>query len=107
MTYYQGMLRTDQPINTWVSPVIKGIKSSKNLGYNLREENRLLANKILKECQKEEEFTKAVNSKRANFVAESSFMVLILQLFLLFLLFFTFFLIHIFLHYSLHDYANV
>jgi hypothetical protein len=58
----------------------KEIKSWSNFEYCLREEDRILFNKMLNECQKEEEFSKAFNSKgEYNFTTESLFLALIFQ----------------------------
>ncbi len=57
----------------------KEIDSWSNFEYALREENRLLFNKMLSECKKNEDLVKAANSKDEFFSAESLFMVLILQ----------------------------
>ena len=53
--------------------------------YTLREENAILFDQMLKECQKEDDkegegvqFANAVNSKGEPFSAESLFMILIL-----------------------------
>jgi hypothetical protein len=56
----------------------KEIESWKNFKYALREENRILFNKMLSGCQAEE-YTKAVNSKGENYSIESLFRALILQ----------------------------
>ena len=55
------------------------IESWKGFEYALREENRLLFNKMLSECQENEAFIKAVNAKGVQFSAESLFIALILQ----------------------------
>ena len=47
--------------------------------YALREENRLLFNKMLSECKENEDLVRAANSKDEYSSAESLFMVLILQ----------------------------
>ena len=47
--------------------------------YALREENRLLFNKMLSECKENEDLVRAANSKDEYFSAESLFMALILQ----------------------------
>jgi hypothetical protein len=59
----------------------KEIECWESFRYGLREENRLLFTKMLKECQKQEgeQFARAVNSKGEPFATESLFMVLILQ----------------------------
>jgi hypothetical protein len=50
-----------------------------NFEYSLREEDRILFNKMLNECQ-EEEYSKALNAKAEyNSTAESLLMVLIFQ----------------------------
>jgi hypothetical protein len=45
----------------------------------LREEDNILLKKMLNECQKEEEYAKAFNSKGEYNSAESLFMALIFQ----------------------------
>ena len=55
------------------------IKSWERFEYALREENRLLFNKMLSECKENEDYLHAANSKDEYFSAESLFMVLILQ----------------------------
>jgi hypothetical protein len=55
------------------------IDSWSNFEYALREENRLLFSKMLSECKKNEDLVRAANSKDEFFLAESLFMVLILQ----------------------------
>jgi hypothetical protein len=57
----------------------KVIDSWSNFEYALREENRLLFNKMLSECKENEDLVRAVNSKDEYFSAESLFMALILQ----------------------------
>ena len=58
----------------------KVIESWKGFEYSLREEDRILFNKLLNECQKEEEFSKAFNAKdKYNSTTESLFMALIFQ----------------------------
>ena len=57
----------------------KEIDSWSNFEYALREENRLLFNKMLSECKENEGYIKAAGSKDELFSAESLFMVLILQ----------------------------
>ena len=57
----------------------KVIESWKGFEYSLREEDRILFNKMLNECQKEEEYTKAFNAKGEYNSAESLFMALIFQ----------------------------
>jgi hypothetical protein len=55
------------------------IDSWNNFEYALREENRVLFNKMLSECEKNEDMVRAANSKDEFFSAESLFMALILQ----------------------------
>jgi hypothetical protein len=57
----------------------KVIESWSKFEYALREEDRILFNKMLNECQKEEEYTKAFNAKGKYNSAESLFMALIFQ----------------------------
>ncbi len=59
--------------------LIEEIKSWEHFEYALREENRLLFNKMLSECRENEDYIRAANSKDEYFSAESLFMVLILQ----------------------------
>jgi hypothetical protein len=55
------------------------IKSWERFEYALREENRLLFDKMLSECKENEDYVKAANSKGEYYSAESLFMALILQ----------------------------
>jgi hypothetical protein len=56
------------------------IQSWKGFEYALRQENRLLFNKMLKECQgNEEEYSKAAAARGEGYSAESLFMALIFQ----------------------------
>jgi hypothetical protein len=61
----------------------KEIQSWDSFKYALREENAILFDQMLKECQdnegKEVQFANAVNSKGEPFSAESLFMTLILR----------------------------
>jgi hypothetical protein len=50
-----------------------------HFGYALREENRILFNKMLSECLSAEQHQNAVNSKGENYSTESLFMALIFQ----------------------------
>jgi hypothetical protein len=60
----------DKEIESW----------NEHFGYALREENRILFNKMLSECLTgEEQYRNAVNSKGENYTAESLFMALIFQ----------------------------
>ena len=67
----------DQPTNKDV--LSEEIKSWQNFEYALREENRLLFNKMLAECGENEDYIRAASSKDEFFSAESLFMVLILR----------------------------
>ncbi len=58
--------------------ITKEIKSWSNFEYALREEESILFNKMLNECQKEE-YTKAFNAKGEYNSTESLFMALIFQ----------------------------
>jgi hypothetical protein len=55
------------------------IDSWSNFEYALRQENRMLFNKMLSECKENEDYIRATASKDEFFSAESLFMVLILQ----------------------------
>jgi hypothetical protein len=55
------------------------IDSWSNFEYALREESRLLFNKMLSECRENEDLARAANSKDEYFSAESLFMALILH----------------------------
>jgi hypothetical protein len=57
----------------------KEIESWSKFEYALREEDRSLFNKMLNECQKEEEYSKAFDAKGKNNSSESLFMTLIFQ----------------------------
>lgn len=57
----------------------KEVDSWSNFEYALREENRLLFNKMLSECKENQNYRSAANSKDEYFSAESLFMALILQ----------------------------
>jgi hypothetical protein len=57
----------------------KEIDSWSNFEYALREESRLLFNKMLSECKENEDLAGAANSKDEYLSAESLFMILILQ----------------------------
>jgi hypothetical protein len=57
----------------------KVIESWNGFEYRLREKDRILFNQKLNECQKEEEYTKAFDSKVEYNSAESLFMALIFQ----------------------------
>jgi hypothetical protein len=57
----------------------KEIDSWSNFEYALREESRLLFNKMLSECRENEDLARAANSKDEYFSAESLFMALILH----------------------------
>jgi hypothetical protein len=71
----EGKHDDDERINI----LVKEIDSWSNFEYALREENRLLFNKMLSECKENEDLVKAANSKDEHFSAESLFIVLILQ----------------------------
>jgi hypothetical protein len=57
----------------------KVIESWNGFEYRLREKDRILFNKMLNECQKEEEYTKAFDFRVEYNSAESLFMALIFQ----------------------------
>ena len=59
--------------------LIREIESWSKFEHALREENRLLFNKMLSECKENEDLVRAANSKDEFFSAESLFMALILQ----------------------------
>jgi len=55
------------------------IGSWRNFEFALRDENRLVFEKMLSECRENEDYIKAASSKDEFFSAESLFMALILQ----------------------------
>jgi hypothetical protein len=55
------------------------IESWSNFEYALREEDRILFKKMLNECQKEEEYSKAFDAKGKYNSTESLFMALIFE----------------------------
>jgi hypothetical protein len=57
----------------------KEIKSWKGFQYALREENRILFNKMLSECGENKDYVKAAISRGESYSAESLFMALIFQ----------------------------
>ena len=57
----------------------KEIESWSKFEYALREEDRVLFNKMLNECQQKEEYSKAFKSKGEYNSAELLFMALIFQ----------------------------
>ena len=57
----------------------KEIESWSKFEYALREEDSILFNKMLNECQQKEEYAKAFNAKGEYNSAESLFMALIFQ----------------------------
>ena len=58
----------------------KEIESWNSFEYALREEDRILFNQMLNECQKEEEYSKSSDAKgKYNSTTESLFMALIFQ----------------------------
>jgi hypothetical protein len=73
------MPSTEQKEDENVDVLAKEIELWTSFEYALREENRLLFNKMLSECKQNECYIKAANSKDEFFSAESLFMVLILQ----------------------------
>jgi hypothetical protein len=52
---------------------------NEHFGYALREENRILFNKMLSECLSDEQYRNAANSQGENYSTESLFMALIFQ----------------------------
>jgi hypothetical protein len=70
------MTKEEEQENT----LTKEIKSWSSFEYALGEEDRILFNKMLSECQKEEEFSKAFKTKgEYNSITESLFIALIFQ----------------------------
>jgi hypothetical protein len=57
----------------------KVIESWKGFEYSLREDDRILFNKMLNECQQKEEYARAFNAKGEYNSAESLFMALIFE----------------------------
>jgi hypothetical protein len=69
----------DEQNTTADNILTREIESWKGFEYALREENQNLFNKMLTECQENQNYIGAVSSKGDSFTAESLFMVLILQ----------------------------
>lgn len=65
--------------NTTANILAREVESWKGFEYALREENRILFNKMLTEPQENQDYVRAANSKGEPFAAESLFMALILQ----------------------------
>jgi hypothetical protein len=57
----------------------KEIESWKGFEYALREENRILFNKMIEECVENKDYVRAAIFKGESFSAESLFMALIFQ----------------------------
>ena len=57
----------------------KELQSWKGFQYALREENRILFNKMLSECGENKDYVKAAISRGESYSAESLFMALIFQ----------------------------
>lgn len=57
----------------------KEVQSWKGFQYALREENRILFNKMLSECGENKDYLRAASFKGESFSAESLFMALIFQ----------------------------
>jgi hypothetical protein len=59
--------------------VTKEIELWKGFEYALREENRILFNKMLSECGENKDYVRAASFKGESFSAESLFLALIFQ----------------------------
>jgi hypothetical protein len=59
--------------------IAKEIESWNSFEYSLREEDRILFNKMLNECQQEQQYINAANAKGETYVAESLLIALIFQ----------------------------
>jgi hypothetical protein len=68
--------QTDEDADNTLS---KEIGAWKDFKYALKEDNRLLFNRMLSECGENEDYVRAASSRDEYFSAESLFMVLILQ----------------------------
>ena len=68
--------QADEDANNTLS---KEIGAWKAFEYALKEENRLLFNRMPSECGENEDYVRAASSRDEYFSAESLFMVLILQ----------------------------
>jgi hypothetical protein len=68
--------QTDEDADNTLS---KEIGAWKDFKYALKEDNRLLFNRMLSECGENEDYVRAASSRDKYFSAESLFMVLILQ----------------------------
>jgi hypothetical protein len=76
---YTYMAKEDEKEELDNNILSKEIESWNNFQYALREEDSILFNKMLNECQKEEDYSKAFNAKGEYNSAESLFMALIFQ----------------------------
>jgi hypothetical protein len=68
--------QTDEDADNTLS---KEIGAWKDFEYALKEDNRLLFNRMLSECGENEDYVRVASSRDEYFSAESLFMVLILQ----------------------------
>jgi hypothetical protein len=78
MGLYENEQKEDKDEEEHMNVLTKEIESWKGFEYALREENRILFNKMIEEC-KREGYANAVNTKGKSFAAESLFQVLIFQ----------------------------
>jgi hypothetical protein len=62
-----------------VDTLAKEIESWKDFIYSLREEDALLFNEMFSECGQNKDYIRAAGSKGENYLAESLFMLLVLQ----------------------------
>jgi hypothetical protein len=76
---YTYMAKEDEEEELDNNILSKEIESWNNFQYALREEDSIPFNKMLNECQKEEDYSKAFNAKGEYNSAESLFMALIFQ----------------------------
>jgi hypothetical protein len=76
---FENEQETEEQHSDGYNIISKENDSWSNFEYALREESRLLFNKMLSKCKENEDIVRAANSKDEYFSAESLFMILILQ----------------------------
>ena len=73
------MSQNEQNENGNIGILAKEIKSQKDFEYALREENALVFNEMISECEQNKDYIRTAVSKGENYSDESLFMLLVLQ----------------------------